>query len=144
MDETRRLSTAERNDDNLEVFFPRFIPTKCELKEIIKYWHTFATSLELFQFETGCGNEWGLINYAHFRINRAAEGLSKQELAEVFADAEYDLKPRRKITDEDWKIFKYGSSEEWEACRKKFREMVDKRFDERQASDPGISEEVES
>src|SRR5262245_2402485 len=97
---------------------PVFIPTKQELKEIVKYWIHRALDIHFYYF---CYEllDWRVSNYARRRINRAGKILTEQEMDEMIAEAERDLKNKYKISDEVWNIFKNGSSEQWEAYRNK-------------------------
>jgi hypothetical protein len=108
------IGFVQEVNGNEAVEVPEFVPTKHELKEIVKYWFHQTLQNDFFFFETGCSGstEWRINIYAERRINRAAEILSEQELDELIADAERGFKKEYKIPDEVWNIFKNGSRQE--------------------------------
>jgi len=96
---------------------PEFTPTKHEVIQTAKYWYERMLAINIFYFTVGQAGstEWRVNRYADRRIGRAAEILTEEELNELLADVERDFKEKRKISDEDWNIFKNGSQEEWAA-----------------------------
>jgi hypothetical protein len=97
-----------------------FIPTKHELKEIVKYWHLrrlYNRFFYWFHYGQSGSTEWRISIYAQRRIARVEELLSEKDVEEAVSDAEGDFKDRYRISDEDWNIYKNGSEEEWDAHR---------------------------
>jgi len=57
--------------------------------------------------------------------------LPEQELNEALEEAERDFKQDKKISDDDWDVFKNGTQEQWDS----YRERLWREF-ESQQSDP--------
>jgi hypothetical protein len=101
---------------------PEFVPTKHELIEIAKYWFQRRLDNRFWFFETAQtgSSEWRTNVYAVRRINRMAEIVPEQELDQAIEEVERDFKQERKISDEDWDIFKNGTQEQWELYQERF------------------------
>lgn len=112
---------------------PEFVPTKHELIQIAKYWLLCLLDNDFYFFVHGqtSSTEWRINIYSNRRINRIAEILPEQELNEALEEAERDFKQDKKISDDDWDVFKNGTQEQWDS----YRERLWREF-ESQQSDP--------
>jgi hypothetical protein len=101
---------------------PEFVPTRHELIEVAKYWLHRLLDNRLWFFETGQSgsSEWRTNVYANRRINRIAEILPEQELNQAIEEVERDFKQDKKISDNDWNIFKNGTMEQWRSFQENF------------------------
>ena len=99
-----------------------FVPTKHELIQIAKYWFQRQLNIQLWFFATGqsgsseCREDF----YAALRIHRIAEIVPEQELNQAIEEVERDFKQDKKISDDDWDIFKNGTEEQWNSYQEKF------------------------
>jgi hypothetical protein len=100
---------------------PQFVPTKHELIQIAKYWFQRLLNIQLWFFATGQSgsSEWREDFYAALRIDRIAEIVPEQELNQAIEEVDRDFKQDKKISDEDWNIFKNGTQEQWKSFQDK-------------------------
>jgi hypothetical protein len=106
---------------------PQFVPTKHELIQIAKYWFQRLLNIQLWFFATGQSgsSEWREDFYAALRIDRIAEIVPEQELNQAIEEVDRDFKQDKKISDEDWNIFKNGTHEQRMLYQERFWREVE-------------------
>jgi hypothetical protein len=113
------------------------VPTKHELIQIAKYWLQRVLNIQLWFFATGQrgSSEWREDFYAALRIHRIAAIVPEQELNQAIEEVERDFKQERKISDEDWDIFKNGTQEQWKSFQYKLWREFESQNSETPAAD---------
>jgi hypothetical protein len=117
---------AINGEDGKEV--AEFVATKHELKQLARYWAEERIERDFYWFVyQGTGSsEWRWSAYITRRLNRLSEVLGLEAMERVWDDAVASYRRRRKISDEDWRVFTEGSEEEQEVWRKKMLEEEEK------------------
>lgn len=109
---------AINGKDGEEVEFPI---TRHELRALAAYWWTerIDHDFDWFVYQQTGSSEWRWSAYIARRLNRLGQILGEEAMDKAFDDASARWRKLYKISDEDWKVFTQGTSEEKDAWREK-------------------------
>lgn len=95
-------------------------PTRCELREIVRYWAKVRLDIALdwFFWESTGSTEIRLDPYAASRLGKLARVLGDDTVEQVLREVRQ--KERRSIGAGTWRIFTQGTPHEWD----EFRELM--------------------
>lgn len=97
---------------------PKYVPTRHELIQLVKYWYGRVLDNDFFRFHYG-GSDSGELRIGRFaprRIRRAAAAIGQEVVDRAMKEVRDQFKVKVK-NDRLWDVFENGTAEQWEAVQ---------------------------
>ena len=100
-------------------------PTQYELEALATHWATEIAGIQVFQFYTQqtCCHESRLEPYAAMRLKRIAHSIGKEAVKK--ATKKVWEEERKRMGEDDWRIFTEGTSAEWDVVAARTHGRID-------------------
>jgi hypothetical protein len=111
-------------------------PTRHELEAIATHWATRSAGIQVWRFYTrqGCSEDMRLEPYASMRLKRIADSIGEEAVRKVI-DEVWEAE-RKKMGEEDWRVFTEGTEAEWAAVVERTYARIDEEENNREGNRP--------
>ncbi len=108
-----------------------FVPIRCEVIELVKYWHTvhLKAEYEWFLYEYYVGWKHRLDAFGCARIRQIADHLGNDFVQEAFDEAVEEF--AASVDAESWRVFWRGTPDERAAFQRHSREALERQLEDR-------------